>query len=70
MSSDPSIVTLNLSISNKQIINITGLGIEPVHAQIFLDEIDALRARLASLATNGRQATDGTSTVIPFRKSA
>lgn len=44
--SDPAVAIIHLSVTASGIIRCKGLGLDPLHAEILLEELDMAKARL------------------------
>jgi len=66
-SEDPSVALLHIAVTAGGQIRTNGLGLDPVHAELILDELEFARAQLAEYLSKQSAAPPN---VTPLRKIA
>lgn len=74
--SDPEghVAALSIAVTGSGALNVRGCTIEPSHAEMILERLDVIRARLERIARKGAAGEDSFPVhqcqVIPLRRSA
>lgn len=68
------VAALTIAVTGSGALNVRGCTIEPGHAEVMLERLDAIRERLARIASKGAASVESITghecQVIPMRRSA